>query len=226
MSASDHDLTQLENDVEWNTRLTTGLVTLFIVVIGVFALLTYRRYVYMTQPEVIVATAEEAITANFPEARAALKKEIIKAAPTIADKLSQVAVANVPEAREQLVVFLDRQLDKGLDKVTEISADRFRKALQDNREMVLKGIEELKEVPEETEQFVIDLEKRLEKSLGADMEKQAYQALSFLRDFNDKLSRLAEGTGLEPEELLEQQIVRLLRTMQQNFTGQKQTAQR
>lgn len=218
---------ELRLAVRANSRWALALLTAFVVQASCFLTYAYVEYRRAVRPKNMVDLAEARLKAHYPELRAALKNEVIRNAPRIAEKLSDEAVASAPEARKRLEHYLDRQLDEGFGRVTDLSAEQFRELLRDNRGLVLRGYRELEALPQEVEQFTLDLENQIDRKLGTDLRKQARFALSIHHAMNEKLERLERGYDLEPHELLERRIVRILRTIQlQEFPTETTRADR
>lgn len=124
-------------------------------------------------------------------------------------------VASSPEVRQWLERTTARQLEYGLDEVTDLSAEQFRAFLQAHHDPIERAFEQLEDAPDKTRELVEDLEQGLDKQLGADLHEQARTALGLLRQLNVKLERLSSDAALEPRELLERRIVRILRTLEE-----------
>lgn len=206
------DLRQaLERSARWNM----GLAVTFVVLAVAFVVYQYLEFRRLTRPENLVAMAEDQIRDRYPEVRDTVKERLVEAAPEMAERLSRAAVRSIPEARQELVGFLGRQLAVGLDEATAFSAREFEDILRDNRDLVEEAADELKEFPDRAEKFIVNLEKRLERRWEVDVQKEARFVLKAYRGFNAKLERLGEGDRLDAEDLLARRIVRILRAMQQ-----------
>jgi len=219
MTTSAQELQELRREVEQNTRWNMSLLLTLVTCLVLVILYEYRQFRQLTQPDTIVAIVEERIKENYPEVRAALKKQVVEAAPVLLEKLSRKAVRSVPELRQDLVAYLGRQLAVGLDEATAFSAVEFRETLRENRDLVEQAAEELKEFPDRAEKFIVGLEKRLEKRWDVDFQKQARFVLRTLHGLNAKLERLSKNERLTPEDLLARRIVRIVRAMQEQEFG-------
>ncbi len=221
MTPATEDRTQLRQDVDrnvrWNLILLVAVVVLGILLIS----FEYYQFTRLIQPANIVSMAEAQIEANYPEYRAKLKERLIAAAPELAETISHRAVRSVSDAREELVQYLGRQMAIGLDDATAFSAEEFRAILRENRDLVEQAVEELKLFPEQAERFITDLEGRLEKRWDVDFRKEARFVVRALHGFNAKLDHLSSGRRLTPEDLLLRQIVRIVRAMQKEVTGNR-----
>jgi hypothetical protein len=214
MANDQQTIEQLEADVKRNTRITTVLLAAFIIQAVVFMFIAYQRVQAMTDPERLADLGEEYLEENYQEVRKLMKEQIKKAAPAIARELSEEARQSLPEARARLERLLVREFEQGVAAGTEFSADKFRELLKDNRDTIVQVLQEVKELPKETEQAVIALEKAIEKQLQFDIQKQADSVLAFHKAINKKLETLTSDRSLEPQELLEQRILRIARTIQ------------
>ena len=211
--AENRTLEQLRHDVNVNCWWALILTSLWIVLVVVVFSYSWWEIKQMTKPEHLVDMAVNKIEANYPEARAELKEKLIQEAPRIAEAISHKAIASMPSARVRVETFLTRQIDHGLDQASDLSAEQFRKFLQENKDLVRDGYKELKDTPEEAVQFTIKVENRLENVLGTDIQEQEKKALSFLHGLNHKLERLHAGTNLQPDDLVLRRIVRILRAI-------------
>lgn len=213
--ASDRSLDDLERAVRFNTRLTTALLALFVLLLAGAGGYAWWRASRLLEPEHLVQTAEDEIQENYPEIRAELKKAIVQNAPEIAEELSRRGRRSVPEARRLLEGYAERKIDAGLEQATAFSAGQFRELLRDNRELILAAYGELGEASPEQRRAVARLERELGESLGASIRKDARLVLGFLYLMLDKLQALDRGEeALTPRERAERRIVRLLRAME------------
>ncbi|MEX2175965.1 MAG: hypothetical protein WD872_16505 [Pirellulaceae bacterium] len=185
--------------------------------VEIVGLIVYGNYRVQTAlaPENLADRAEAAIRENYPEFRKELVTQVREQAPEIAEQVSHELVSSAPAARERLERFTARQLAAGLDTATELSAEQFREILNANHEQLAQAFEQIEAAPEEAREIVLSTEASIEQQLGVDLQKQAKAVVGVHRQLNDKLELLADPNAkLQPRELLERRIVRILRAMQ------------
>jgi hypothetical protein len=213
MSPLNENRTVPEN-VRWNSVLSAVLAVILVAELLGLGAYGYYRVQTALQPENLANRVEHAIEENYPEFRKDLIRQVKRRSPQIAEQVSSQIVESAPNVRERLERFTARQLEAGLDEVTELSADKFRQVLQENHDQLVKAFEAVEQAPEETRRLVLETEASLEQQLGVDIQTQARNALAVHRDLNDKLERLADPEAtLEPKELIERRIVRIVKTM-------------
>lgn len=205
-----------QRPASWIRSIATMVLALVLVgeTIG-FSLYTYADVEQKLEPKRLVDTAEQTIRRRYPQLRRQLVEEIRDHAPEIAARASKEAVASSPELRQWLERVTARQLEVGLDEATELSADEFRTFLRNNHDEVRRALEQIDAAPEKADKLVLRFEERLDGQFGIDIRKDAKRALELQQRLNTKLERLAGNGPLEPKELLERRIVRILRAMQQ-----------
>ncbi len=197
-----------------SNQFTAILVGLFLVELIAIGGYTYAEVRAKLKPTYLVDQAEKAIRENYPRIRERVTTEVQKQAPQIAQSLSDELVKSTPEARQWLEETTRRQLTYALDETTELSAEEFRDLLQANHEQIEKAFQEVEAAPDEAKEYVLDHESSIDENWGVDFKRQAHNSLELHRRVNDKLERLSSSAPLEPKELLERRIVRILRTME------------
>ncbi|TWT61485.1 hypothetical protein [Rubinisphaera italica] len=198
------------------TTITTVLLLLFIAQLGAISWYVYSTVQKQLKAEKLVAEAEKVIENNYPQMHRELKAYLTANAPEIAEKISQQAIDNTPQVRQWLEEMTARQMRYGLDEATQMSAESFRSFVQDNRTDIQAAFEEIEDVPQNARHLVLNLEEQMYKQFGIEMQNQAKKALTIHRQLNSKLDKLSDGSQLEPKELLERRILRLLKTFQVN----------
>ncbi len=194
------------------TTATIGLIAL-IFLSGYF----YYGYVMirgLLQPDQLVPLGTGMLVRNLPSAREALVKQISDSAPTWAASVSESAQKGIPELRGKLENYVLKETDTLLVQATSLTEEKFRKALQDNREVVEKGFKELAADDKLSEASLQELVGVLEQELKADMRDQAKTVLETLRGLSKRVQRLSIGKGLDEEERSERRIAMLARRLQ------------
>lgn len=182
----------------------------------IFTTYSYYQAERWLDPAYLGDQIESAVRENYPELRVNLIAQVEAKSPEIAERISQQLVATTPEARQQLERLTSRQLDAGLDQITQISREQFREMLRRNHDAIVAALEQIEQAPDEARRFVLKTEASLEDQMGIDLQRQARTALALHRDLNNKLERLQQpDAALDSKELLERRIVRLLRTIQE-----------
>ena len=190
-----------------------GIVLLELVALTSFG---YYRVQETLEPHNLADRVESALRENYPDVRRELITEIKASAPQLAAQASSELRATAPEAREWLERATRRQIERGLDEVTELSEEQFRAILSKNHESIASAFEKVEAAPEESRELVLETEASIEQELGVDLQRQARNALALQHDLNAKLALLTDPDAkLTAREQLERRIVRILKTMQQ-----------
>lgn len=206
---------KIPESVGAGSYLSAILAAVLVAEIVIVSLIAYNRVNAALDPEKLADRAEAAIRENYPQFREELVQQVHEKSPEIAARVSRNIAASAPEARQWLEDFTAQQLKAGLDEAGDLSAEQFRLVLQNNRATVVQAFEKVEAAPDETRRLILELEKDIEKQLGVDIQKQAEGALAVHVRLNDKLARLNDAQAtLEPQELLERRMVRILKTMQ------------
>jgi hypothetical protein len=224
MTPVDPRLEALERSVRRNARWTTGLMVLFIALAVATVVYAYVEAQKVLNPARLVDEGEDFIKAHYPEWRADVKKELVKAAPAMAHRMAKDTEESMPPTRARIERYLDREAKAGVGKVQVIADQQFRKFVEENRADVRRGFAELRKAPAEVPKFADDLEQRLDKQLGVNLRQEAGVLLEGLDQLNAKLDRLAHGQDLTKSEQLERRIARTLRALQRKGAAAKKPA--
>jgi hypothetical protein len=215
MNNTVHNNPKIPESVGAGSYLSAILAGVLVAEILIVGLVAYTRVNAALDPERLADRAEAAIRENYPELRKELVAQVHAKSPAIAQRVSRNLTASAPEARQWLEDFTAQQLKAGLDEAGDLSAEQFRKLLRDNREAVIEVFEKVEAAPDEARRLVLEMEENVENEFGIDVQKQAKEALAVHIRLNDKLARLNDPDAtLEPQELLERRMVRILKTMQ------------
>lgn len=207
-------ITVHENAIKGATR-TTGTI-------GVIALLAMTGYFYygyvmiggLLEPSMLVPYASGMLEQNLPSAREAIVKQINDSADGWAAQVSLKAQEAIPELRGKLENYVLAETDKLAGQVTQLTEEKFRNAMRDNRELIENGFKELANSKELSEETVQALVVALEQELKTDMQAQSQDVLETLRFLSKRVQRLAIGAGLDEEERCERRIAMLARRLQ------------
>jgi hypothetical protein len=207
------------------SAILTLVLTVEVVSMGWYG---YDRIQTALEPENLADRIEDILRSHYPEVRQELVAQVQNEAPTIANQVSEEILRSTPDARVHLELFTARQLEQGLDQVTELSAEQFRDLLHSNRDRIENAFVQLEQAPAEAREIVLDAEASIEEQLGVDLRDQARQGLELYRQFNDKLDRLSTpGVELDRQEMLERRMVRIMRALgEQAATTRQLTALR
>ena len=205
---------QHESAITRSTR-TTGTI-------GLIALLLMTAYFYygyvmiggLLEPHMLVPYAAEMLEQNLPSAREALVKQISDSAPAWAQQVSLKAQEAIPELRGKMESYVLAETDKLAGQVTSVTEEKFRKAMQDNREVIEKGFKELAASDKLSEESLAALVTALEQELRTDMLAQSELVLETLRFLSRRAQKLSAGSGLDEEERCERRIAMIARRLQ------------
>ncbi len=208
---SPHESNATKTQVQLSACLAIALAVAFVGILGY----EYYRIRASLAPDKIGDRVEAAISENYPEFREKLVANIKEQAPEIAEQVSTEALAATPRARQKLEQFTARQIDRAIAEGTTLSAEQFREVLRQNHEQIAKTFEKIETAPKEAHELVLAMEQDIEQALEIDVQTQAKRVLAAHRNLNDELEKLSDPNAqLEPDELLELRIVRILRAMQ------------
>jgi hypothetical protein len=206
---------RIPESVGASSYLSAILAGVLVVELLIVGLVAYHDLQVALAPERLADRAETAIRENYPEFRQELIQQVHAQSPAIAQRVSRRLTATAPEARQWLEDFTAQQLRAGLDEASDFSAEQFRQLLRENRETLIQVFKKVEAAPEEARELVLNMEKNIEQEFGVDLQKQAQAAFAVHERLNDKLARLNDTeAALEPQELLERRMVRILKTMQ------------
>ena len=207
-------ISQHESAINRSTR-TTGSI-------GLIALLLMAGYFYygyvmiggLLDPKMLVPYAADMLERNLPSAREALVKQISDSAPAWAEQVSLKAQEALPELRVKLEDYVLTETDKLAGQVTNLTEEKFRKAMRENREIIDNGFKELASSDKLSEESLAALVKALESELQTDMQAQSEAVLETLRFLSMRAQKLSVGKNLDEEERCERRIAMLSRRLQ------------
>ena len=212
ISPDDQNVPQPVGQNAWLSAILAGVLLMLLIGISAEA---YFRVIQLTEPEELGDRIEQAVREHYPELHEELVVQVKAQAPKVADQISEELIQSTPELRVKLEQFAARQLEKGIDEVTALSVEEFRKLLNRNRETYIAAFKEIEKAPESAQELVLETEADVEEILGADLQNQARRAVRLHRQFNEKLARVSNPhETLNAKELLERRILRILKTMQ------------
>ncbi|MCG6157064.1 hypothetical protein [Rubinisphaera margarita] len=211
MSTNSHDNKSRSN----GPGLTTVLLIVFCVELIAIAGMTYSQVQENLEPENIAAATEQYAEENYPEIRKEIVTRVRENSDQYAETVSQQLMASSDDARIQLEQLTETGVEEGLDEGTQMSKQAFREFLKENHQEIESYLKELEDSPQEARQFIVGLEQDLEQALEVDMQKQMDNLAELQTQFNSKVDRLTAGGNMEPIELLELRILRLMKTLQQ-----------
>jgi hypothetical protein len=116
--------------------------------------------------------------------------------------------------RKQFEDFAVARAEQVLDEGTQMTAQKFRGILANNRSLINACIDDLAENDSLAEERLDELVSAMEAELKADLQGQADQILNAANLANQRLEGLSKGEGLNPEQKLERQFVMILHRMQ------------
>lgn len=198
-----------------------GLASLLVLQIVLIGLVGYNQYATYTNPKAIVKMIEKRLESSSPALQQSLEKEIKESAPIIAKKISEQNKKSIPQAREELEDYLARSYALGLRHANRWGKEEMREFVRAHKDEIRRNFKELEKVPDETKKIIIDLEQRLEETIGTDIQEQAKLVLSIHHLLNKKLENIVADRGLDPDQLLEKRMVRILRALQLKYQKDK-----
>ncbi|QDU62369.1 hypothetical protein Pan216_32360 [Planctomycetes bacterium Pan216] len=167
---------------------------------------------------------DEALTTENEDLKEEIKEGVENAAPKVAQVVSEQIKEEIPALRQQLERVIARQSERGMEQVRAYSAEQFRELVRNNKAWFKEQIETVRNLPDDTKEYVLKLEADVEKRLNIDLEKQAKQITSTQRMLNDHLERLQSDAPLEPEEMLERRMIEILRAYQVQLQSEEEVS--
>ncbi len=209
---------ELDQAARRTAAWTTGLLVLFVVLVIATLALGYARARKALDPDRLVGEGEEIIVSHYPQWREELKSELTRRAPAEAHQVLKKVEAPLPQTRQRLQRYLDREVQAGLARATAVADEDFRKFVRENRDYLRQGFAELQRAPSGVEPFAAGLEERLDRQFAVRLRQEAGVVLQALHQLNARLEKLGKNADLTPSEQLERRIARTLRTLQQEGT--------
>jgi hypothetical protein len=204
------------------SMLTASIGAILCVAMAIWFSIGYGMLRDMTTPKKIVEAAEAVVLESMPEARRALEAQINESADEWAAKISEEVQKNIPTLRVKMEDFIMTKADEALDHMQVVTAEQFRGFVTTNSGMLRDGFRSLKK-PDESEQFVQDLQGVLEAEMGRNMREQSEEMLHMVYDLNAKLEKLKKGhkkpgeegaERLNAEQALELEILMIAKRLQ------------
>ncbi len=214
MNKLTQQISQHEAKINRGTRTmgTIGLIALLL--LSGYFYFGYKEIAGMLEPKMLVPYASGMLEQNLPSAREALVEKINQSAPEWAAQVSQEAQAAIPKLRTQIEDYVLTETDKLAGQVTNLTEDKFRKAMHDNHDVIEKGFKELADSDKLSEESLNVLVTALEQELKTDMLAQSKDVLETVRFLSARVQKLAAGNGLDEEERCERRIAMLARRLQ------------
>jgi hypothetical protein len=205
MNKLTQQISQHEARINRSTRTmgTIGLIALLL--LSGYFYIGYKEIAGMLEPKMLVSSATGMLEQNLPSAREALVEKINQSAPEWAEQVSREAQAAIPKLRNEIEDYVLTETDKLAGQVTNLTEDKFRKAMHDNHDVIEKGFKELADSDKLSEESLNVLVTALEQELKTDMLAQSKDVLETV---------LAAGNGLDEEERCERRIAMLARRLQ------------
>lgn len=207
-------LSQQEASISRSTTVT--------MVVGVIALALLTAYFYfgygeiakLVEPKTLVPYGAGMLEDNLPDARQRMVQLVNDSAPAWAEQVSQNLRQSIPTAREKLEDYILSQTDDMLVQTTKITEEKFRATIQENRELVEKGFNELANSEDLSDVTLDALVAALDQQLQSDMRDQAEAVLDTLQHLRNRVQKLVVGKELDEEEQSERRILMLARRLQ------------
>ena len=214
MNKLTQQISQQEAKINRGTRTMGAVGLIALLVLGGYFYVGYKEIAGMLEPKQLVLSATGVLDQNLPSAREALVEKINLSAPDWAANVSQEAQAAIPKLRNQIEDYVLTETDKLAGQVTNLTEDKFRKAMHDNHEVIEKGFKELADNDKLSEESLKVLVQALDQELKTDMLAQSKDILETVRFLSARVQRLSVGNGLDEEERCERRIAMLSRRLQ------------
>lgn len=213
MNKMSQQISQQEAAIHRSSRTTATIGLIALVVLGGYFFYGYRMIAEVLEPKMLVRSATGLIEQQLPVATNSLIAQVNNSAPTWAEKVSVEAQGSIPKLRLTLEDYVLTETDKLANQVTNLTEDKFRKAMHDNHDVIEKGFQELATSDKLSEESLKQLVTALEQELKTDMQTQAEAVLETLRFLSSRIQKLSAGKGLDEEERCERRIAMLSRRL-------------
>ena len=207
------DLEKLRRGFQRGTWLTAIVGFLLLALLAGYFCYGYFQIKILADPENLVALVGTTLDSQIPVVRQSVETQVNDNAAVWAEQTSQQIVAYAPTLREHVETAALAQTDDLIDKFTVMGETQFRRVIDENRDTMKNGLQQLK-ANEELDAHVMELfEAAFEKELQVSMESQSEELTAALTEINERLAQLGSGEGLEPEEVIHRRILMLARRM-------------
>lgn len=213
MTQLTQQISRHESAISRSSRITGIIGAIALVALSIYFYIGYTMIAGLLEPETLVPYGARMLEDRLPEARKALVKQIADSAPSWAKEASLQARNEIPGLRVKLEGYVLSNTDQLLDKVSTLTEDQFRKALQENRELVESGFKELSSDEKLSDETLNAMVNALEQELKADMKSQAKDVLETLQYLSERVQRLSAGKSLDEQERYMRQVLMIARRM-------------
>lgn len=203
-----------ELGIKRSARLTGAIGLIALVAISIYFYVGYVMIARELQPERLVPAAIGFLEQNLEPAREALVTQIRNSSPAWAEQVSKKAQEAIPILRAKLEDYILTESDQLIVQVSTTTEDHFRKAIQENRDVVEKGFKELATDEKLSEESLNALVQVLEQEMKTSLHDQATTLLETLRTLSHRAQRLSIGMGLDEEERCMRRIAMIARRLQ------------
>lgn len=213
LKAVDKKVTALRNKLARENMFTLVVSLILMGVVFGYFLYGYFEIRSVLVPSTLVQLAGRTVDDKLPELRGAVVSEVETNAPVWAEQLSGQAVETVPSMREQIEEYTLKGVDEAVDRSVNLTEEKFRQFLQENRNEINKAIQELEANQSISEETMAGIEQGMNEQLNTNVQAQAAEVLVTLEEVNSKLNHLTDGEGLSELEQLEREFLMILRRM-------------
>jgi hypothetical protein len=158
--------------------------------------------------------SNSSIPTTLSQARKYLEREIEQNSKKLAEQMSEQLLARAPEMRRQIESYVIDQVQQVLDKGSQMTEQKFRDIIDNNRELIELCIDDLAKDDVVAQERLDQLVAAMEHELQADLKGQADEVLDTVQFANQWLDGLSDGVGLSREKQLERQFVMILHRIQ------------
>jgi hypothetical protein len=207
-------ISQQEASINRSSKTMGTIGVIALIAISIYFYIGYQIIAEILEPKVLVQAGSTYLEQNLAPARQALVKQIRDSSPAWAEQVSLMAQEALPNLRSSLEEYILTETDALMVQVATLAEDKFRKAIQENRELVERGFKELAASEKLSEETLAALVVALEQELKADLRDQSELLLETLRFLSARVRKLAAGVNLDEEEKCERRIAMLARRLQ------------
>lgn len=214
INALSQKLAKQEAAISRSATVTAVVGVVVLVLLTAYFYFGYGEIAKLLEPSTLVPYGATMIEDNLPDARQRLVQLVNDSAPGWAEQVSQNLRQAIPTARGKLEDYILSQTDELMVQTTKITEEKFRATIQENRELIESGFNELANSEELSDVTLQAMVAALDEQLSADLRDQAASVLDTLEQLRIRVQKLVVGVGLDEEEQSERRILMLARRLQ------------
>lgn len=226
MSTSDQTIEKITKDLKNlksamnrdSTLLLVVAIVLFAVFLGYF-IYGYNQFRDITEPNKLMDAAEAIVGENIKEVRKTVETEVENNADVWAEQLSEQALAQIPQWKDNLEEFVKKQIGEKISESVDRVEPKFDELINKENETLKKAFASLKEDDDISEEIIAIITKEVDERLKTSVQADSESVLNNMIQLKAKMRKLKSGQNLSEEEALERNILQTIRLIQSQNKG-------